>query len=274
MSATRIGILHPGAMGISIAAAAQNAGNQVMWASAGRSEATRKRASEHGLLDAGTVARLCAEVDIVASVCPPHAAEDIANQVLAAGFGGTFLDANAIAPQRAQRIGQAMEQAGIAFVDGGIIGGPAWKPGTVLYLAGRQAGEVAACFSAGPLETRVLGPAVGRASALKMCYAAYSKGTTALLCAVLAAAERSGVRDELFAQWAGEEAGKDRREAQRVRGVTAKAWRFAGEMDEIAATFRAAGRVPRRRRDAVPPPGRLQRYARNPGAGRCAGRAR
>lgn len=237
----RIGILHPGAMGISLAASAHNSGHQVLWASEGRSAASRERAAEHGLEDAGTLARLCAACSIIVSVCPPHAAEAVADEVLAAGFGGMYVDANAIAPQRATRIGETLQQAGIAFVDGGIIGGPAWQTGTVLYLAGPRADEIAACFAAGPLETRVVGPAIGRASALKMCYAAYTKGSTALLCAVLAAAERSGVRDELYSQWNSEQAGKSEREAQRVRGVTAKAWRFAGEMDEIAATFRAAG---------------------------------
>ena len=74
-----------------------------------------------------------------------------------------------------------------------------------------------------------------------MCYAAYTKGTTALLCAILGAAERLGVREELQHQWAHDDAGFPDQVAQRVQRVTAKAWRFAGEMDEIAATFQEAG---------------------------------
>src|SRR5262245_37008454 len=156
-----IGFLHPGEMGISIAASAKNSGNQVYWASEGRSPATRARAEKIGLRDAGTLASHCAECAIVVSVCPPHAAESVADQVVATGFRGRYLDANAIAPQRAARIGQAMAVAGVAFVDGGIIGGPAWEPGsTWLYLSGPEAGEVAECFAAGPLETRVLGAAI------------------------------------------------------------------------------------------------------------------
>ena len=87
----------------------------------------------------------------------------------------------------------------------------------------------------------MLGHAIGAASALKMCYAAYTKGTTALLCAVLAAADSLNVRDALNAQWSRDSAGADQQNAKRVQSVTAKAWRFAGEMEEIAATFRAAG---------------------------------
>lgn len=238
----RIGILHPGEMGISIAASAQNGGHQVAWASEGRSAGTRARAAKFGLHDAQTLANLCAEFSILISVCPPHAAETVAHQALAAGFAGLYLDANAIAPQRAMQIGHALAGAGVAFVDGGIIGGPAWEPGrTWLYLSGPRAEEAAACFSAGPLATRVLGEAVGKASALKMCYAAYTKGTTALLCAILAAAERLEVREALAQQWTNEGGGFAEQVSQRVRGVTAKAWRFAGEMEEISATFHDAG---------------------------------
>ncbi len=238
----RIGFLHPGDMGISIAASAQNSGTEIYWASEGRSPETQARAAKYGLRDAKTLANVCAECAIIVSVCPPHAAEQVAQQVLAAGFGGMYLDANAIAPQRAERIGADMAAAGVSFVDGGIIGGPAWNPGsTWLYLAGPQADQIAACFAAGPLETQVLGAQIGRASALKMCFAAYTKGTTALLCAILATAEDLGVRGDLEQHWMRDEPQFADEVSQRVRRVTAKAWRFAGEMDEIASTFRAAG---------------------------------
>ena len=242
MATERIGVLYPGEMGISIAASAQRSGNVVCWASEGRSAQTRERAAKFGLRDAGTPAKLCDMCEIIVSVCPPHAAEEVAQQVLAHAFTGLYLDVNAISPQRAVHIGEVMAKAGATFVDGGIIWGPAWTPGTTwLYLAGPCVDRAAACFAAGPLETRVLGETIGKASALKMCYAAYSKGTTALLCAALAVAEHLGVRHDLQEHWA-----QDRREgaekaAQRLRSVPAKAWRFAGEMEEIAATFHAAG---------------------------------
>jgi 3-hydroxyisobutyrate dehydrogenase-like beta-hydroxyacid dehydrogenase len=162
--------------------------------------------------------------------------------VLGCSYRGLYIDANAIAPQRAERIGRAMTDAGVSFVDGGVIGGPAWQPGrTWLYLAGEEADRVASCFSVGPLETAVIGRAVGKASALKMCYAAYTKGTTALLCAILATAETLGVRPELETQWSRGGSEFARQTQDRVRRVTAKAWRFAGEMEEISATLAGAG---------------------------------
>lgn len=242
MSKGRVGILHPGAMGVSIAASAKNTGYSVYWASEGRSLQTYERANKINLLDMHSVAKLCDECSVIFSVCPPHAAEDVAKEVIGHGFRGVYLDANAISPQRAIRIDQAMSDAGVEFVDGGIIGGPAWRSGrTWLYLSGKEAQRVASCFSAGPLETAVIGDSAGKASALKMCYAAYTKGSTALLSAILAVAEALDVREELANQWS--RGGSDFAEQtnRRVRGVTAKAWRFAGEMKEIASTFESAG---------------------------------
>jgi 3-hydroxyisobutyrate dehydrogenase-like beta-hydroxyacid dehydrogenase len=229
-------------MGISIAASAQNSGCEVYWTSEGRSQGTVERAAKFDLKNCGTLAELCETCTVIVSVCPPHAAEAVAQQVLDCSYKGLYLDANAISPQRTLRIGQTVTEAGAAFVDGGIIGFPAWKPGqTWLYLSGRRAQEVADCFSSGPLETAIIGESNDRASALKMCFAAYTKGTTALLCAILATAETLGVREELQHQWSRNGSNFTVQAVNQVRGVTAKAWRFAGEMEEIAATFREAG---------------------------------
>lgn len=231
-----IGILHPGSMGILVAATAQNSGHRVYWISVGRSIQTFERAAKLGILDAGTLKELCATCEVIVSICPPYAAEEVAEQVAAHAFQGIYLEANAISPQRTIRIGERMKTAGARVVDGCIIGSPSW-----LYLSGEAAGEVAAFFSANPLETYVLDGNIGKASALKMCHAAYTKGTGALLCAILAAADALSVREDLEKEWS--RAGSDFTEKTRARvlHVTPKAWRFAGEMDEIAATFREVG---------------------------------
>jgi len=238
----KLGVLHPGAMGISLAATAQNTGCQVWWASESRSTETKNRAEKYNLREAKTVEDLCQECDALLSICPPHAAESVADEVLSWGFKGLYLDANAIAPERVYRIEKKFLEAGTVFIDGGVIGGPAWEPGkTWLYLSGEAAEQAAAWFSAGPLETSILGNSIGQASALKMCYAAYSKGTTALLCGVLAAADELGVRDALETQWSRGGSDFSMQAQKRVQQVTLKAWRFSGEMAEIARTFEIAG---------------------------------
>ena len=237
---TCIGLIHPGAMGASVGAAARSNHHRVLWASQGRSEDTIARAQRADLEDVGSVAHLVAASDIVLSVCPPHAAGDVAREVLDLGFAGIYVDGNAVSPNRTRAIQQLVERDGATYVDGGIIGGPAWTrdAGTHLYLSGQRAAEVSDCFTGSPLLTTVISDRIGAASALKMGYAAYTKGTTALLTAILGMVEKEGVRADLERQWGDTFATQAIR---RVRTNTAKAWRFEGEMYEIAETFRDAG---------------------------------
>jgi 3-hydroxyisobutyrate dehydrogenase-like beta-hydroxyacid dehydrogenase len=238
----KIGILHPGEMGISIAASAINNTHQVYWVSQGRSDKTRARAEKYNLIEIDSLSQFCRTCETMISVCPPHAAEEVAKAVVEARFQGLYLDANAISPQRAIKIREILKANDIQFVDGGIIGGPPWTPKeTWLYLSGDHSEEIASCFSKGPLETKIIGNEIGKASALKMCYAAYSKGTTALLSAILATAESLAVREELYQQWEMDDTGFSDQVNRRLTRVTAKAWRFEGEMHEIASTFHEAG---------------------------------
>jgi 3-hydroxyisobutyrate dehydrogenase-like beta-hydroxyacid dehydrogenase len=239
---SHIGVLHPGEMGISIAASAINSGHRVYWLSQGRSTTTRARAEKHKLIEIDSFSQFCQTCEVILSICPPHAAEEIVRSVIEADFKGLYLDANAISPRRAIRIGQMLEKNDIQFVDGGIIGGPVWTPDTTwLYLSGEHANEITELFSNGLLETKIIGAEIGKASALKMCYAAYSKVITALLSATLATAESLGVRQELYQQWDIDDQRFSEQADRRVTRGTAKAWRFEGEMEEIASTFREAG---------------------------------
>jgi 3-hydroxyisobutyrate dehydrogenase-like beta-hydroxyacid dehydrogenase len=242
MNSQTIGILHPGDMGATVGAAARAGGSRVLWASEGRSAQTRARAAAAGLDDAGTLASLCAGSDVILSVCPPHSALDLARVVAAQNFSGVYVDGNAVSPATAREIGGVVERAGAIFVDGGIIGPPARTRGTTrLYLSGAQAGRIVRLFEQGPLEAIALEGGPGAASALKMAYAAYTKGTAALLVSIRALAIRAGVDQALLDEWALSQKDLAAR-SERAAGETArKAWRFSGEMAEIAATFADAG---------------------------------
>src|SRR5262249_61881699 len=161
----RIGLLHPGEMGAEIGAALRTHADEVVWASSGRSGVTAERAERAGLVDAGDVEELCRRCEVLISVCPPHAAVDVARS--AAGFEGIYLDANAVSPETSRAIGSLLSR----FVDGGIVGAPPREPGTTrLYLAGVEAPRLAELFAGTIVDARVVSDQPGAASALKMAY--------------------------------------------------------------------------------------------------------
>src|SRR6187399_3339659 len=138
-----IALLHPGKMGSTIGACAATSGARVLWASVERSDASRKRAEQASLIDAGDLAAAVAQSDIVLSVCPPEFAADIAAQVAAQKFKGIYVDANAVSRATAEEIGKIVTKGGASFVDGGIIGSPVKKAGTTrIYLSGEKAAEI------------------------------------------------------------------------------------------------------------------------------------
>ena len=158
MKIKTIALLHPGNMGTTIGTAAATSGVRVLWVSAQRSSASRKRAEQAGLLDAETLPAAINQSEVVLSVCPPHAATEVARIVAAEGFAGIYVDANAISRATAEEVGRIVAKAGANFVDGGIIGSPVKQPGTTrLYLSGEHAGEVAALFSESMLDARAIG---------------------------------------------------------------------------------------------------------------------
>jgi len=235
---TRVLLLHPGAMGASVGAALARAGHETLWVSGGRSAATRQRAEQAGLRAVSDLAAAASGAEVAISVCPPEAAAEVARAVTDAGFVGTFVDANAISPATATAIGGIV---GERFVDGGIIGPPAWRAGVMrLYLSGERSAGVAALFAGTPVDARALPHPIGAASALKMCYAAYTKGSSALLLGVRALAQRLGITDALLAEWALSQPSLEARSNTAARNTSPKAWRFEGEMREIAATCRDA----------------------------------
>lgn len=239
-----IGILHPGEMGASLGKVLVGRGHRVLWTSDGRSDATRRRADEAGMDDAGDLDGLTGRCGIILSVCPPHAAVDLAREVAAKSFDGTYVDANAVSPVTARKVGEIVTGGGARFVDGGIVGPPASAGGyTHLYLSGSGASDTAGLFVGTDVRVTCLGDGVGAASALKMCYAAYTKGTAALIVAIRALAASEGIEADLLAEWETSQPPLAER-STRVDGVSRKAWRFRGEMEEIAATFEDAGLPP------------------------------
>jgi 3-hydroxyisobutyrate dehydrogenase-like beta-hydroxyacid dehydrogenase len=242
MSFKTIALLHPGNMGVTIGAAAAGSGARVVWVSEGRGEATRRRATQAGLSEVQTLASALAQSDMVISVCPPHAAMEVAGQVSAQKFAGVYLDANAVSRATAERIGDIVTRAGASFVDGGIIGSPVKQAGTTrLYLSGARAGDVAELFSRSMLDARAIGLHAGAASALKVAYASWTKATDAMLLAIRTYAAHEGVDEALLEEWRISQPQLEKRCDRAAAVATPKAWRYVGEMEEIAEAFENAG---------------------------------
>lgn len=238
-----IGLLHPGVMGAAVGSALKPVASAVIWAAAGRSITTSKRAELADLVGVPDLAELARRSDVIISVCPPDAALDVAEQV-ATTLGDRpdpplYVDANAVSPATMARIGELLGVERV--VDASIIGPPAWEPGrTVLWLSGESAPVVAGLFAGTPFEARVLGTDLGPASALKACFALQSKALPAIWLAMAAAAEGYGVQDALRAELTRNGVDEKLLDGPGA-GTGSKAWRWVGEMQEAADALLAVG---------------------------------
>lgn len=248
----RMGFLHPGEMGSALAKVARRNGATTWWASEGRSISTASRAAVAGIEDVGALKALCHHCEIIISICPPHAAIDMAKAVAASGFGGIYVDANAISPGAAMQIAEIVEQSGAAYVDAAVVGAPPnGRHDTVIYFSGEAAHIVAKYFKAEAVSVELLGASRSHASAVKICHSAIHKGQLAMLLATLAAAEHYGVKAHLESLLARHSSTRSlSNEIPEIARRATKGWRFAGEMLEVADTFAMAGLPPELHRGA------------------------
>ena len=235
-----IGLLHPGEMGAAVGRCLTGAGHHVLWASDGRSAETARRAVAAGLTDAGTARQVAAQAQVIFSICPPHSALDVAWAVH--GFTGLYLDANAIAPGTAREIAELITTNGGTYVDGGIIGPPPVTLGaTRMYLSGDHTDTIVDLLKGTGLEPRITAGPATAASAVKMAYAAWTKGTAALILSARALAEAEGVEEALLAEWALSQPQLAEQSERAARSGVTKGWRWIAEMEEIAHCMAEAG---------------------------------
>ncbi|AGS73869.1 NAD(P)-dependent oxidoreductase [Streptomyces collinus] len=252
MAQPTVGILHPGSMGAAVAACAATNAAEVLWCETGRSTASVERAAQFGLTPVATLAELLDRADIVMSLCPPAAAEDLARDVAGHRFAGVYVEANAINPTRVQRIAGLLEH-GATVVDGGVVGSPpvgGKKP--TLYLSGPSGAteRVEALFAGTAVRTALLGTDIGKASALKLSYAAFQKTSRVLVALAIGMAREHGVDQELI-EVASRRTDSYLSEPQYVSKTAARAWRWGPELEEAADALAAAGLPPEMLRAAA-----------------------
>jgi len=230
-------------MGSAIAAQLRGGGHRVLWCPVGRSAASARRAERVGVEPTADLAELLAASEVVFSICPPASADELADEVVAAGFTGVFVEANAISPHRMTAIVRRFAPTGATVVDGSIIGPPPSASNRArVYLSGpADAVDLVFGLLAGSSAEPVsLGERIGQASALKMAYGSFQKTSRALAAVSHAMADDYGVTAQLLveAELLGSNALVDR---DYLPGAAARAWRWAPEMLEAADSCRALG---------------------------------
>lgn len=235
---TTIGVIGMGAMGSGIARRIKEGGGRVVTDVAGRSAATVARAEEAGA-EAVSAAELVAQSSIILSVIPPASAPDVAaacfELIGASSNKPIFIDFNAIAPQTLHMIAEPYLAAGLPFGDGSIIGSPpvTGRPGPRLYLSGPVTGAGKVLRGLG-FDIRLLSDGLGDASGLKMAFAGINKGMIALASAIAIGAARSGALESLIAELKENQPALLDRFRRALPGMYSKAYRWDGEMLEIA----------------------------------------
>lgn len=238
MTTPVVAILAQGAMGAGIAARLGAQGVTVLTNLDGRSAASAARAAAAGMC-AVPLAGL-AQADAVLSILPPDQAEAtaalLAPILAAAATPPLYADCNAISPETMGRIALLLGGHGLRVVDAGIIGGPPRDgyAGPVVYASGAEAAGFVALLAGCGIDLRVAEGPIGAASALKMSYAGITKGLVAIGSAMMLAATRAGAADALRAELAASQPALSAWFARMVPSMFDKAYRWAGEMEEIA----------------------------------------
>ncbi|MGW7673866.1 DUF1932 domain-containing protein [Streptomyces sp. NPDC054775] len=252
MGQPTVGILHPGTMGAAVAACAGTNAAAIVWCQAGRSTASVERAAQFGLTPVARLAELLDGSDIVISLCPPAAAEDLARDVAEHRFAGVYVEANAISPERVQRIATLLEPDA-TVVDGGVVGSPPVGGKTpTLYLSGRAdtTERLEALFAGTAVRTAVLGTEIGKASALKLSYASFQKTSRLLVALAIGMAREHGVDQELI-EVASRRTDSYLSEPEYIAKTAARAWRWGLELEEAADALAAVGLPPEMLRAAA-----------------------
>lgn len=248
VSIETVAILSPGDMGHAVGQLLREHELKVVTCLTGRSGRTRALSEQAGIVDVPNFEQMVEQSDIVLSITvsesAPGVAQLVADAARSTGKDLLFAECNAIAPQVAREIEPVITDSGARFVDASIIGGPPRNGSSPrFYTSGPRASELEQLRDFG-LDVRNIGPNTGQASGIKMCYAAMTKGSSALYAQLLMAAELMGLSGHLKAEFQDGQGAVYQRMEQGLPGVPAKSRRWVSEMEEIQATFSGLGMTP------------------------------
>lgn len=248
MTVNTVAIMSPGDMGHAVGKVLRESGLDVITCTKGRSYRTQNLAKDAGLRQVDSLKDLVSEADLVLSIMVPSKAMGFAREIaqhMNASQGKTFFaDCNAVSPQTSESMSEIINNAGGIYIDGGIIGTAPTKGDTPrFYVSGPDASIVTKLDGRG-IVVKEIGDKIGQASGIKMCYAALTKGTHTLHVALLTAAAKMGLTDDLRKEF--EFSQKSHLVAMEtgISRLPANAHRWIGEMEEISSTFENLGVTP------------------------------
>ncbi|MDA0238507.1 MAG: DUF1932 domain-containing protein [Proteobacteria bacterium] len=244
MTIETIAVLSPGDMGHGVGQAIKEMGFRVITSLDGRGELSRERAASAGIEDVGSIESVVRDADLILSILPPEQAPTlgraVADAMKATGLTKPFADCNAVSPDTVLEIAAMFEEVGATFIDGGIIGPPPHSGVPKIYVSGRDVSAIEV-LDGDRMKVISMGPEVGHASGIKMCYASVTKGTLVLRTAALMVAENIGVGDALQAEFEKSQAGVWKSMTDVLPWYAMNSARYVGEMEEIAKTYASAG---------------------------------
>jgi L-threonate 2-dehydrogenase len=235
----RVTIIAPGEMGSGVGARLSQRGAKVTTSLAGRGAASAERARRAGMAAITQDDDLIANCDIVLSILPPSEAVALARRLVPAltkaGGRAAYVDCNAVAPRTVAAVAEIIAPSGSRFIDVGIIGGAPKPEGYTprFYASGEAASELLVLAEFG-LDIRLVEGGVGAASALKMSYASLTKGFSAIGIAAARGAAIGNVAEVLRAEFADSQPQLFAWLQRQVPTIYPKAYRWVGEMEEIA----------------------------------------
>ena len=244
MTVNTVGIMSPGDMGSGVGGVLKQNVFRVITVLDGRSDDSRTRATEQGIDDVGSLDELVKSSDLILSILVPSEAlsfaQDVAESLVRTDSQAAVADCNAVSPATGIKISEIISAAGGKFIDAGIIGGSPRSGATPRFYASGEHAHIVGELDGKGIEVPVMDGPIGRASALKMVYAALSKGAAALYASTLMTAKSLDIYGDLIQELEKSQAGTLKAMGS-VNSISTKAFRWIGEMEEIAATFGDAG---------------------------------
>jgi hypothetical protein len=152
---SKIGIISPGLIGVTLAHVLNMSGHETFYASEGRSRRTKIRAKDFGVTDLGTKDAVFNNCDVVFSIIySDDAAYELAQFAADGGYKGLYVDANSFSSIESDLLVEdTCKKAGMRYVEMAILAWPVYDVkeemdfDRQIHISGEEAPLVEGLFS-------------------------------------------------------------------------------------------------------------------------------